>query len=530
MKNFSLFFASVLVLLSCEDREFLNWNTPATAAEGFSHDQIVLGEQLPDPYSVVNMTKALNAVYPAGAGRTTLEPTDFYVRFLPKDSAQMQDLMDLGVELLDHPLDYRIVREGDWYHDPSLPEDAITWQYAVVPVNFEFPKSIRYERLDDCYLAENDPSTKSGEGIDWDEVEREAYRITGNADLLLPATRDGESRSRSMPEGRIAIVDPDYDSEPIGVKGVKVCCNSFVKFATCFTDAEGYYRMSKSYATDVRYRLVFQNIRGFCQGINLILLPASVSTFGTQSREGFDITVDCYSDHKLFTRCVVNNAGYDYIEASRQSSGAIPAPPRDFRIWDLELFGFELPTMMHHGVLIDTMGSLADMPKEIGMIIKLVQQDVLLGLSGLESYQDVYAKALHVFAHAGHFSRTDKDWWWNYLQYVAKSLAVSTLQDGYGSRGDTGFEYAEIAEMYAFFCENVLLRRRYADMALIDGTTYWFFPQLLMYLEERGLGLEQLAAVFTSDVSDMETLRAKLLSYYPQFKTVITEAYARYYN
>lgn len=530
MKNFTLLLASALVLLSCGDREFLEWNRPVSAEEGFSHDEIVLGEQLPDPYSVVNMTKALNAVYPAGAGRATIEPTDFYVRFLPKDAAQMQELMDLGVELLDHPLDYRIVREGDWYHDPSLPDEAITWQYAVVPVGFEFPKNIRYERLDDCYLAEHDPDTKAGDGIDWDAVEREAYRLTGNADMLVPQTRDGESSGRAMPQGRIAIMDPDFDSEPVGVKGVKVSCNSFVKFSTCFTDDEGYYRMSKSYSTDVRYRLVFQNIRGFSQGINFILLPASVSTFGKQSREGFSVTVDCYSDHKLFTRCVVNNAGFDYIEASRSSSGAVPAPPHDFRIWELEPFGFELPTMMHHGVLIDTMGALADMPKEIGMLIKLVQQDVILGLSGLETYQDVYRKALHVFAHAGHFSRTDKDWWWSYLQYVAGALAVSALQDSYGTRGDVGFQYAEVAETYAFFCENVLLRRRYGDAANFDGTTYWFYPQILMYLEERGLGLEQLSAVFTSDVTDMETLRAKLQSYYPQFKTVISEAYARYHD
>ena len=32
-----------------------------------------------------------------------------------------------GFELLDHPMDYEIVREGDWYHDPGVPEGEITW-------------------------------------------------------------------------------------------------------------------------------------------------------------------------------------------------------------------------------------------------------------------------------------------------------------------------------------------------------------------------------------------------------------------
>jgi len=530
MKNFIRFFASVFVLVSCSGREYPEWNRPVTQEEGFSHDEIVLGEQLQDPYSVENMTKALAAVHPSSSSaRTGLDPTDFYVRFLPKDDAQMQELSDLGVELLDHPLDYRIVREGDWYHDPELPEGTITWQYAVVPTSFVFPKGLRYERLDDCYIAEHDPQTKSGDGIDWDAVEREAYRITGNEALLLPETRDG-SQNSGTPQGRIAIIDPDYDEEPIGVKGVKVSCNSFVKFATCYTDDEGYYRMSKSFSTDIRYRLVFQNVRGFSQGINFILVPASVSTFGKHPASGFSIDIDMYSDHKLFTRSVINNAGYDYIEASRSSNGAIPAPPHDFRIWDLDILGVQIPTMMHHGVLIETMASLSDMPKEIAMIIKIVQQDVLLGLDGASSYMDLYRLGIHTFAQAGHFSRTDKDWWWSYLQFVLKSLADSTLQDTYGTRGDAGFEYAEISEMYAFYCEHVLCKRRYRDLQEFNGTTYWFYPQLLMYLDDRGLGLEKLAVIFTEDVTDMETLRAKLLSYYPQFKTVINEAYARYYK
>ncbi len=526
MKNFILLSSAVLLLASCNAREFPEWNKPVTGPEGFSHDQIVLGEQLPDPYSVENMTKAFAVAYPASV-RGTLEPTDFYVRFLPKDDAQLQELMSLGIELLDHPLDYRIVREGDWYHDPELPEGSITWLYSVVPVSFEFPKNIRYERLDDCFLSEHAPATKAGEGIDWDLVERESYRLTGNSDMLAPQTRDGASYARA-PSGRITILDPDYDDEPVGVKGVKISCNSFVKFASCYTDEEGYYRMSKSFATDPRYRVVFQNIRGFCQGINFILVPASISTFGRQSSEGFSMTIDSYSDRKLFTRSVINNAGFDYIDASRKSSGAIPAPPHDFRIWNLEAFGFELPTMMHHGVVIDTMGSLADMPKEIGMLAKIIQQDVLLGLNGAETYLDVYRRAMHMFAHAGHFNKTDKDWWWSYLQYAVTAQAAATLMGGYGARGDTGFEYAEIAEMYAFYCEHALCKRRYPELADFDGTTYWFYPQLLMYLDERGLGLEKLAPLFTSDVTDIETLHAKLLSYYPQFKTVINEAFARY--
>lgn len=525
MKDLLTFFAAALILVSCSGREYLDWNNPVNVEEGFSHDMIVLGEQLPDPYSVDNMTKALAAVHPSGSGRASVEPTDFYVRFLPKDEAQMRQLMEQGVELLDHPLDYRIVREGDWYHDPSVPEGEITWQYAVVPVGFDFPKNIRYERLDECYLPDHAPGTKS-DGIDWEAVEREAYRLTGNEAMLLPQTREGSFAV--MPSGRISIADPDFDTEPIGVKGVKVSCNSFVKFSVCYTDDEGYYRMTKSFASNVRYRLVFQNIKGFSQGINYIVIPLSVSTLGEGPSSGLDLTVDCYSERKLFLRCVVNNAGYDYIAASRASSGAIPAPPRDLRVWNFEHLGCELITMMHHGVLLETMGSLVDIPKEYVALMKLCQGDIILGHLGEETYADVYAAATHVFAHAGHFSRTDKDWWWNYFEYSLKSFVSSGFENSYGVQGDAGSEYVEIAEMYAYYCQNVLMQRRYGDSAPLAGTEHWFCPQLLMYLDDRGLPLEQQAPLFTVDVVGTEVLHDKLLSYYPQFKTVINEAFARY--
>lgn len=525
MKNFKLLLASAVILVSCSRVEYTQWNNPWGASdEGFSHESIILGEQLQDPFSVANITRALEVVAPSSAGRTTIEPTDFYVRFLPKDDAQFQQLLDMGLELVDHPLDYRIVREGDWYHDPSIPEGDITWQYGVVPVAFEFPSGIRYERLDDCYLADHDPSTRA-DGIDWDAVEREAYRLTGN---LHPSSRAGEGSEGGVPEGRITILDPDYSDQPIGVKGVKVSCNSFVKFTSCYTDENGYFRCNRRFSSKVRGRLVFRNVKGFSQGINLILVPASVSTLGTQPATGFDAQIDCNSERKLFLRCVINNAGYDYVQEAKNSFGAIPSLPSDYRIWALDLFDCEFPTMIHHGVFINTLEVLEDMPSAYGALIKLVEPDVLLGLKDCNTYSEVYAKALHVFAHGGHFSQTGKDWWWNYLKYAASSLIANTLTSTYGSADNDWSDWGEVAETYAFYCQSVLYRRHYGEAEDLFGTAEWFSPQFLMYLDDRGLGLEKLAPMFTEDVTDMGILKEKLLSYYPPFKSVINEAYARY--
>ena len=74
----------------------------------------------------------------------------------------------------------------------------------------------------------------------------------------------------------------------------------------------------------------------------------------------------------------------------------------------------------------------------------------------------------------------------------------------------------------------MLYRRHYTGSDVLFSSSEWFSPQLLMYLDERGLGLEKLSPLFTSDVVDMEVLKLKMLSYYPEFKTVINEAFVRY--
>ena len=527
MKKFIVLFFLALAGISCSKDGLFSWGGQNRGEEEFSHDMIVLGEQLQDPYSVQNMTKALELVAPAGAGRTTLDPTDFYVRFLPSGEEQMQALTDAGLELLDHPLDYRIVKDGDWYHDPSVPEGDITWQYAVVPVGFEFPKGIRYERLDDCYIAEHDPATKA-DGIDWDAVEMEAFRLTGNMDLVSPATKDDEEANSGTPHGRIAIIDPEFDEEPIGVKGVKVSCNVFVKISSCYTDEEGYYKMNRQFNSKVRYRLVFKNVKGFCQGLNLILIPASMSTLGKQSPAGYSLVIDENSDRRLFMRCVVNNAGYDYFAAA--SANSIPCPPKDFRIWNLGFWDGEMPLFLHHGTIIETYDPISSAVGEYAPLIKILPPDVVLGQKVSQSYSEIYANALHAFAHGGHFSLAGKDWWGNYAEYMLKSLISSSEHNAHGSRGDDDYNYCEISEVFAYYCQSALYRMHYKESSAMFGTQYWFTPQLLMYMDERGLGLDKITALFTADVTDIETLHNKLLSYYPAFKAVINEAFVRYGN
>lgn len=525
MKKISFAVFAVILAASCQGSGFDAYPNDTEDVIPPSHEMIVLGERLEDPYSTVNITKALESLYPAKSQRIRVETTDLYVRFLPKNNIQYEYLDALGIDLVDHPLDYRIVREGDYYIDPEIEEGEITWQYSVVPDGFEFPSGITYEILDSCYLAEHS-ATKSP-GIDWDAVERESYRLTGNSDLLRPLTRGGTADAVA-PSGRIAIMDELYDSEPVGVAGVKIVCNSFVKIAATYTDDQGYYEFSKKYATNIRYRLVFKNVKGFAIGVNLLLVPASVSSLGKTTPEGVSVVVDKSSDRKLFERCAANNAGYDYFQYCSETGSKIKTPPANTRLWILQKLPSSCPVMLQQGVLIDD-SAVAEYLGEYTPILRIFLPDIVLGLKDNEgTYDSIYSEAVHQFAHASHFSQAGKSFWGQYARALLKEyITTGGVAYGTGTEDDCG--YIEVAEMWAYYIQNNMYSIRYPEAGASFGLNRWFFPHIFLYLSERGFDKAKIFAALTSDIIDRNLLKERLLSLYPESKTEINQAFLRYF-
>jgi hypothetical protein len=321
--------------------------------------------------------------------------------------------------------------------------------------------------------------------VDWDAVERESFRRTGNEALLPVLTR---AEASAKPQGRITIVDTGRDGAPEGVKGVRVSCNTFVKFAHAFTDEEGCYAMSKSFASQPRYRLVFQNSAGFEIGFNLLLTPASVSTLGKGEATGLDAEITQDSERKLFSRCVVNNAGYDFYQRCRKADPSVKTPPSNLRIWLFQRLSTGCAMMMQQGVLFEELG-VKKLLGEYADLLKTFLPDLTIGLKGLDSYHDIYAQALHEFAHASHFMLAGSDYWEHYARFVVKSFVTSGFVTyGMGTEEDHG--YCEVGEMWAYFCQTLLCRERYGSDVPAYGLNHWFRPQIFLMLEERGLGME----------------------------------------
>lgn len=525
MKNFIFTLCALLPLSGCVG-SYINSASEIVDIEGVpaAEGMIVLGERLEDPYAVENISAALASLYPTKADRVVVDPTDLYVRFLPEDDGQYAVLESLGLMLYDHPVDYEIVRDGDYYHDPSVAEDDITWQYTVVPVDFDFPEGIRYELLHECYLPDNAPATKS-DGIDWSLVEDEAYRLTGNGGLLEPeGTR--ASGGGSVPSGQICIEDTASGAVE-GVKGVKISCNSFVKFDNAFTDEEGRYSMSKNFnSKKVRYRLVFKNRHGFALGFNLIFAPASSSTLGRAPSSGLSMTLGRGTERRLYSRCAVNNAAYDYYEQCEGEKSSIKTPPANLRIWLFQNLRSSSAVMMHQGAVVED-GIIRKFLKEYVLLLKIFLPDITLGLSECTTYADMYSRTMHELAHASHYMVVGNEFWNKYINYVITSFVTSGfITYGAGTEEDHG--YCEVSEMWAYYMQSRLYNDRYPSDQRLFGTAYWFSPQIFYTLDEKGLDRYRIFDVLGDDIVDRKILQKKMISMYPQFKTAINQAFIRY--
>lgn len=501
--------------------------------KALKHDLIVLGGKLENPYKTENMKKALAAAYPTKAGRVDVKTTNLYVRFLPRDDAEYQSLLDMGVELVDHPVDFEILVDGDYYQDPSVGEDNYTWQYAVVPRDFVFP-DIRHEVLDECFLAENSPATKA-DGLDWEYIEEVSYRLTGNGNMLSAADEEEDcvvanasvkAATKSAPSGRITIVDPDANGgKPVGVSGVKVSCNAFVRFSSCYTDRDGYYTMPKTFSSKLRYRLVFKNEIGFAIGVNLILVPASVSTLGKASASGIDITVTQESEDKLFRRCVANNAAYDYIKRCSADDMNITPPPGDLRIWIFPFLDCSSAVMLHHGTVTGE-GAIA---KFLGVYAKLIQYfapDITIGTKGKNTYKEIYSAVTHEMSHSSHFAKAGVGYWNKFIGYMLSEYVKNQTVYGDGMSEDAG--YCEVGEMWAYYMQSRMYKERYGGSMPTFGNSYWFHPQIFRALDERGLSRSKIFKVMDGSVVSRKTLSAALVKAYPEKRTTIETIFNRY--
>jgi len=525
-----------LLLLSCGKETIPDIIPEQDVDEQKFGPEIILGEKLTNPYSLSNMQAAyeslLRTQYGEGAEIKQLEANCLYVRFLPKDSSEISVLQKLDLELFDYPLDYEIKVVGNSYHDPSIPEDQITWHYTTVKPGFAFPK-ITYQVLDECYIPQRADGVKAGESSDF-ESKLETLAIL-NAELpkkYQPVAVSKALDSGISPEGTIKV-ENDCTGVEEAIRGVKVRCQYFVNIGIGYTDKDGRYHIENSYEANPQYSIVYDNIKDFVIWGNLAFLAAANYNLGTQSNAGYSTTVKTTDDAWRWS--VLNNAAYDFYEMC--STEGLKTPPADLRIWCWLKVSYSSAPMLHH-LFDENMSSIVSnliqalisesSSSEIKSIEQLIRSgvpDITIGMSTKaaspnSNYKSHYYTVWHELFHASHFSQVGASVWIPYIFYIVSN--GFGYGDGTAPKTD-GKNICELGESWAY-------ANQYYSANYTWSSSIWFGQSVVsikQLLDTEVLTRKQLYDCLTKDVRSIDDFKRKLIKEYPSKSSEIIAAFAK---
>lgn len=241
-----------------------------------------------------------------------------YIRFLPKDEDELIQLDEAGLDLTDEPMHFEIEIPGDYYQDPSVSDSAITWMYAVVPIDYQLPSNIQTEIISNVYLFNTEPEelepdeSEDGyaddygsancyantpyisngkimpcaysrrsqlmqqaydwltqQGVNADEFELYLMNQAGyHGDDYDDAPLGTNGRHRKYyPEGNIRVEDNDVNNL-FPVKGVMVKSRNFLKIKRGYTDANGHFRLDRGYRKKAQIIIKWKNRGAVTRGID----------------------------------------------------------------------------------------------------------------------------------------------------------------------------------------------------------------------------------------------------------------------
>jgi hypothetical protein len=232
-------------------------NIPYNETESY-----ILGDPKQNPYTVRTMQSAYmtltsNGIFPISS--ISIRPTHYYVKFKPRNFNQYEVLSsDSTLDLSDLPIEANIIQNGDYYHDPSLPDSIPTYQYTAIPVEYNFNDTIPYDIIDTLYIPESDStyfSVSSGNQFFLEELLDQAYILTENFEDTLKVDEQ-DIQNRFYPGGRIRLFDTRLQ-QLIGMEGVRVQARRWFTYYNARTDYFGYYQMKHRFRRPCNYSIWF---------------------------------------------------------------------------------------------------------------------------------------------------------------------------------------------------------------------------------------------------------------------------------
>ncbi|HQV86512.1 MAG: hypothetical protein IPQ25_15605 [Chitinophagaceae bacterium] len=261
-------------------------------------DPIILGQQVPNPYTIANMQQAYLQLY----GSTAPVPvTHLYIRYKPATQDQLATLLNQpNLELQDYPMDYKVLQDGDYYQDPTLGTEDIGWLYSAVPANYTPVAGIQYEVIQQLHIPANDDLLLEGMaeslagGAIYDDTvivaDRYITRVDEPSDTLILPNRlpvpceidpcapgcdptgcggggggGGGTYNPQIPRGTIQVQDQrtcNTVTTPIvnvPVRQARIVCKRWFKIWTGYTNDQGQFLATKRFRNKVKVILKTEN-------------------------------------------------------------------------------------------------------------------------------------------------------------------------------------------------------------------------------------------------------------------------------
>ena len=561
MVNVFCLFSVFNATTSCTDELVEESSDDLGSAEAVSVDNekfgntIILGKKLNNPYSLKNMQAAYDSLCMASGVATRsvdlLQPTHLYVRFLPKDSVDINRLDKEKLDLFCYPLDYDVEQWGDYYHDPSIPEDQPTWQYTRVPVGYDFP-DVQYEILDTCFIPEDEDEVETrmaGNAFSLGDLEDAAYEHSGNGDMLVK----DELRAKHSPCGTFTVYN-DSTGRYEGVAGIAVRMGKFVKWFHVYTDRDGYYFTKSTFRTDPHYWIYFDNKKGFKIGSWSVFANARLCAMGKHSNKGYSHAFNKGSD--MWAHCAVNNAAYYMYE---NFASYIPS---DMRLWVIDKTSTGCAAMLGHGTafkykagvvlaallapsIVDaglntaagsvppvlnplaTTGSttisavvaptMAAIVAPLVPALAFLSPDIIVG-SKSRSYYGLFETTCHELSHSMHFKRVTKVFWNHYIDGIVECYQKTGEPYGLSPNDSPNFSgIIGVGETWGYAMGYYMLNKRYGTKQepSTDPQKRWFKPKDTKDLfDKKTITPLQFLNCMDNSVKNLQSLNAVLSSRY----------------
>lgn len=369
---------------------------------------IELGRKLENPYNLDNMREAYvnKRASVINFPRIDIETNHTYIRFLPKNEQELEKLYAYESEdfiLFDHPLDYEIVKGGNFYHDPTIPKDKPTWLYTVVKSDYQKPvdiANIQFEKLEELFLPPDvdqisDVRQKAvieAQAVYYELLEDEALEITNNQEPLDEGDIVSGRASKYRPSGTIKI---NTGTTTEGVPDVKVRVRRWFKTSFGTTDNQGNFSTHKRYRKSVNFGVIYKNdnarILAGPLDYNFILYGGAFFN-GPKTYHWYPVSSRGASSYEWGG---IMRALHDYHNRWSPEFN-IPAPPRGLRIAAYTISGGFAPMWHKEGKV--------DVPCHIGPIPLLgkLLSDIYVD-EERSDYFKLYRTVTHELSHTIHW-------------------------------------------------------------------------------------------------------------------------------